>query len=198
MKKIICLLLLFTSTISYSQTSYDYFNRGLAKIELGDYRGAITDFTKVIELKPKDIFAYDIRGSAKIELGDYRGAINDYSKAMQLDPNEQRYLVRGIYKSKLGDKRGAITDYSKATELVHNKIRCLARGIFKYKIGDYLGAINDYSKAIELDPKFADAYYNRGLAKLGLSKKESGCLDLSKAGELGYAEAYEMIKKYCN
>ncbi len=45
---------------------------------------------------------------------------------------------------------------------------------------------------------FADAYYGRGVAKLGLGWKESGCLDLSKAGELGYSKAYEAIRKYCN
>jgi len=31
-----------------------------------------------------------------------------------------------------------------------------------------------------------------------LGQKDSGCLDLSKAGELGYFKAYETIKKYCN
>jgi hypothetical protein len=28
--------------------------------------------------------------------------------------------------------------------------------------------------------------------------KDSGCLDLSKAGELGYENAYEKIRKLCN
>ena len=41
-------------------------------------------------------------------------------------------------------------------------------------------------------------YINRGLAKLGLGQKDSGCLDFSKAGELGYSEAYQSIKEYCN
>jgi len=36
------------------------------------------------------------------------------------------------------------------------------------------------------------------LAKLGLGQKESGCLDLSKAGELGSEKAYEVIKEFCN
>jgi len=31
-----------------------------------------------------------------------------------------------------------------------------------------------------------------------LGQKDSGCLDLSKAGELGKFEGYEAIKKYCN
>ncbi len=42
------------------------------------------------------------------------------------------------------------------------------------------------------------AYYNRGLAKIQLGQKNSGCLDLSKAGELGVDKVYEVIREYCN
>lgn len=31
-----------------------------------------------------------------------------------------------------------------------------------------------------------------------LKQKNSGCLDLNKAGELGSKEAYEFIREYCN
>jgi len=72
------------------------------------------------------------------------------------------------------------------------------RGSAKYNLGAYRGAIEDYNKAIEINPKSADAYYGRGLAKLGLGQKDSGCLDLSKARELGVDEAYKIIKEHCN
>jgi len=41
------------------------------------------------------------------------------------------------------------------------------------------------------------AYYNRGLTLIYLQDNEKGCLDMSKAGELGMQEAYPVIKKYC-
>jgi len=41
-------------------------------------------------------------------------------------------------------------------------------------------------------------YYHRGISRIKLGRKDSGCLDLSKAGELGYFEAYESIKEFCN
>jgi hypothetical protein len=31
-----------------------------------------------------------------------------------------------------------------------------------------------------------------------IGDKNGGCLDLSKAGELGIEKAYEIIKKFCN
>jgi len=68
----------------------------------------------------------------------------------------------------------------------------------KYDNKDYKGAIEDFNKAIELNPNDADAYYNRGDAKILLGQKDDGCLDYSKAAKLGYFQAYEQIKRYCN
>ena len=56
----------------------------------------------------------------------------------------------------------------------------------------------NFTKAIQIDSKDASSYYNRGATKLKLKEKESACLDFSKAGELGDAEAYEAIKNFCN
>ena len=71
------------------------------------------------------------------------------------------------------------------------------RGNSKFKLYDYIGAIDDYSRSIELNPNNKMSYFNRGLSKLGLKQKENGCLDLSKAGELGFEFAYEVIKEKC-
>ena len=73
------------------------------------------------------------------------------------------------------------------------------RGVAKSDgLGDHKGAIQDYNKAIELNPNYALAYGLRGLSKIKLGQKDSGCLDLSKAGELGFMDAYDAIKEYCN
>jgi Tfp pilus assembly protein PilF len=71
-----------------------------------------------------------------------------------------------------------------------------SKGMSKAPIND-TGAIVDFTKAIELDPKYIDAYYFRGLYYIKIGEKNKGCLDLSKAGELGLGEAYETIKEYC-
>lgn len=66
-------------------------------------------------------------------------------------------------------------------------------GNAKSDLQDYAGAILDYNKAISLNPKDSMSYNNRGYANFKLKQKESACLDFSKAGELGYSEAYENI-----
>ncbi len=81
--------------------------------------------------------------------------------------------------------------------LVQTAENYLDKGVDKYNKGDYSGAIQDFNKAIELDPNDAEAYGGRGLAKILLGQKDSGCLDLSKASKLGYMGAYDVIKKHC-
>lgn len=63
-----------------------------------------------------------------------------------------------------------------------------------YNEPNYDKAIEDYTKAIELNPNFADAYYNRGLAWVAIKEKEydKAIKDYTKAIELkpDYADAY--------
>ncbi|MCF0164139.1 MAG: tetratricopeptide repeat protein, partial [Bacteroidales bacterium] len=73
-----------------------------------------------------------------------------------------------------------------------------------YNLGNLYCLSNDlpesilqYTKAIEINPYIGEAYYNRGLVQIYLKDKEKGCMDLSTAGELGIADAYSVIKKYC-
>jgi tetratricopeptide (TPR) repeat protein len=61
---------------------------------------------------------------------------------------------------------------------------------------DFAHAIEDYSHALSLDGNLAEAYYNRGLARIANKQQAEGISDLSKAGELGLYTAYSIIKKY--
>ncbi len=63
-----------------------YFNQGVEKIDEGNYRGAIDDWSKAIEINPQDADAYYNRDIAKTNLGDYQGAIDDYTKAIEINP----------------------------------------------------------------------------------------------------------------
>ena len=62
---------------------------------------------------------------------------------------------------------------------------------------EHINSIESYTKAIDLYPYMGDAYFNRGLVLIYLKDKEKGCIDLSRAGELGVQDAYGVIKKYC-
>lgn len=49
-------------TTAYCQTAVDWFDKGNVKVQLQDYKGAIADYSKAIELDPNDAEAYNSRG----------------------------------------------------------------------------------------------------------------------------------------
>src|SRR5215204_1440714 len=49
---------------------------------------------------------------------------------------------------------------------------------------DYDEAIREYTKAIELNPQFAEAYYNRGIAYSDKKEYDAAIQDYTKAIEL--------------
>ena len=61
------------------------------------------------------------------------------------------------------------------------------QGNVKMQKKEYKEAIEDYDKAIELNPKFAVAYYNRGVAKGRSGDNEGAEEDFAKAKELGFS-----------
>jgi tetratricopeptide (TPR) repeat protein len=116
---ILTFILVLIPLIAIAQTAEEYYTRGNAKGELGDYRSAIQNYNKAIQLKPNYANAYNNRGGAKVSLGDYRGAIQDFNKAIELDPNyANAYYNRGVSKIGLGQKDSGCLDLSKAGELL--------------------------------------------------------------------------------
>ena len=59
-----------------------------------------------------------------------------------------------------------------------------------------IGTPKDAKKAIECDGDFAEAYFNRGLTYIYTDQLEQGLQDLSKAGELGIYQAYNLITRF--
>jgi len=183
------------------KNSTAYFNRGSVKMMKKDYAGAIDDFSKALEINPTDTNAYFLRGNANIALKNYAGAIKDYTKVIEVEPKmASAYFNRGGAKWQLKDT-SAMSDWIKAIEI---------NPMFKWSTSlsnnyaeqiayhqDYSGAIADFNKAIGINPTYAEAYYQRGMAKIKSGQKDSGCLDLNKAGQLGKAAAYLETKKYC-
>ena len=110
--------LLSVSENVYAGDSSYFFNRAYEMGTRGDYYGAISDFTKAIEINPNNSRAYYNRGWNKAKLKDYYGAISDYNKALEIDPTDKdSYLNRSISKEKIGDIKGACLDAKKIISL---------------------------------------------------------------------------------
>lgn len=92
-----------------------YYNRGKAKLNLGDYSGAIADLDSAIGLDPQNADSYNNRAIAKKKAGLLVEAVSDYTTALQLDPMLfQTYLNRGIAYYELGNTVAACSDFTVA------------------------------------------------------------------------------------
>ncbi len=61
-----------------------YHNRGIGRLHLGDYRGAIEDFNQAIRISPNYAAAYYNRGLSRSQLGDRQEGITDIWQAAKL------------------------------------------------------------------------------------------------------------------
>ena len=95
------------------------------------------------------------------------------------------YSNRGIGFYNKGDYARAISDYTTAINLGAKANRYDNRGLAYHKVHDYDRAIADYTTAIRIDPRFADAYFNRALAhRDGKGDHNRAISDFSKVIEL--------------
>ena len=123
----------------------------------GNLDGAIGDFTRAIELNPKDDAPYYNRAQAKWLKKDAAGAIADYTRAIELgSTNPAAYNNRGNARAENNDRDGAIADYTRAIELKPDYARAYHnRGVTKKEKGDATGAEADFKAAEKLDPELA-------------------------------------------
>jgi len=98
-KKILSLILLINLSLNCFSQSFETFkNDGYDKFELKDYRGAILDFTKAIELNPSYSGVFYGRGNAKIKLEDKDAGCLDLSKAAELGEAEAYNAIKDLCK----------------------------------------------------------------------------------------------------
>ena len=100
--------------------NYEYFfNRAQDKCEVLNYKEAILDYNRALELSPTEIcLIYTMRGNAKRNLGDFEGAIADQNQALDIDPfYADGYFNRSSAKYKMKDFDGAIYDYTQVIKI---------------------------------------------------------------------------------
>ena len=153
-----------------------YAYRSIIKVQNADPEGALQDFDKALELKPKPVEERKRSRWASISrhrLPQVDSAIEAINQMVQVSPDYNlqevfagAYLARGISLFQKGNFDEAIRDLERAASLrpgidIGNEyVACFfGRGMKKFQTGDTDGAIEDYTKALELQP--ADIHYTR-------------------------------------
>ncbi|MCL2931472.1 MAG: tetratricopeptide repeat protein [Trichodesmium sp. MAG_R03] len=130
----------------------ELYKRGVAKGQLGNYQGAILDYTKALEINPYWAEVLYHRGFASYKLQDYQNANVDYTKALFLDPYlVEVYYYRGLCRMKLRYIQAGMEDYTKALEINPNFAHIFyQRGLVYLELQEYHLARFDFRKAAQL------------------------------------------------
>ncbi len=171
------------------------FSLAISESLVKQYTNAVNSYTAAIQASPTNPFVYLNRATTQAEMIDFISSIESAYQRISIESDPARQLHNRTsrtynYDEAIADLTKAIKLYSGFSYAYYNRANLLALS------GKLPEAYDDYTKAIELNPNFAEAYYNRGLIQIYMKDTRKGCLDISKAGELGIEEAYEVLKVY--
>ena len=180
-----------TATSSFEEL----FTLAISESLVKQYTNAVNTYTAAIQTSPANPFVYLNRAATQAEMIDFISSIESAYQRISIESDPARQLHNRTtrtynYDEAIADLTKAIKLYSGFAYAYYNRANLLALS------GKLPEAFEDYSKAIALNPNFAEAYYNRGLIQIYMKDTRKGCLDISKAGELGIEEAYEVLKTY--
>ena len=155
---------------------------------VGTYSSAIAD-------NAANPFLYFNRAVTRAEMIDFISGLDNPYQRISIDSDPANKLTNPHTRTYNYDE--AIADLDKTLRLFPNFAEAYYnRGTLLALSGKLPEAFEDFSRAIELNPLFAEAFYNRGMTQIYMKDTRKGCLDLSKAGELGITSAYEILKRY--
>jgi tetratricopeptide (TPR) repeat protein len=138
-----------------TESAETYFKLGVDSSQKGEYKKAVSDYNKAIEINPEFVVAYLDRGFTYSKMGEYEKAMSDYNKAIEINPRYAKaYYNRGFLYRKMGEYDKAISDYTKAIEIDSKySLAYYNRGNAYYYKGEYENAWEDIKKARSLGYK---------------------------------------------
>lgn len=143
-----------------SEEELRLFREGMRCFQQSDVKRAIQCFDKLVALDDKSCDAYMYRGACYYHLRDAQNTLADYERLVRISPKTPSYwcvqcaCVAFLFFDAQSLRRSCLGDaYMNLTDQVDEALRC-------------------YERCLSLDPKFAAAYYNRGICSY--KKKKVG------------------------
>jgi tetratricopeptide (TPR) repeat protein len=149
--------------------SREALGSGLQKDSAGDINGAIDDYTRAIELDPKNTLAYVRRGMAYDTLGELEKEIADYTavlalKIVESGPEAAVRAMRGDVYLRLGKSKEAVADFDRALVLDPKLFQAYqGRAIVRLVSGEFAKAGIDYQSALKERPQDRASQYGLGV-----------------------------------
>ena len=180
------------------------FLTALGELEKKQFNSAMTHYDAAVDGGDSDRFGNYYKAFYYLNRGVLRADMIEFISSMEMSVQTLQMDDKGAARARVRDHVSHSYDYSEALEDLQAASKLLDLPYIWYDLGnlyslssDWVEAIESYDKALSLYPEMADAYFNRGLVLIYVKDKEKGCIDLSRAGELGIGDAYGAIAKYC-
>ena len=173
--------------------------RGINYKENGDTARAISDFQSAIEADPDFYDAY-------MQLGILFQLKNDpvsegyFTSALRIKPDSQEaFYGRALWYQDHDNLDKAIRDYTSITQLnpSHKNAHFNLGYIHQIYLKIYPEAAKHYTQAILADPRYAEAFYNRGLCLEAVGNYRDAASDFKNAVSIrpNYTLAQEGLRR---
>lgn len=177
-----------------------YYNRGVAYRYSGKAEQALADLNRSIAIRQDIPNVFFMRGLMQNDIGDLNSALSDYQRAINIDGTYADAIFNKAYTLKaLGDYTSAFQEAEKITALESDSPQNWnLKGNMQVLFGDYTDAIDSYTTAIHASQNYAEAYYNRGIAKIMDMQIDDGCSDLEQSKNMGFERAMDKMAEFCD
>lgn len=171
--------------------AHGYFLKGWIHMETGDTALALSSFRTAVEQNTQDYPAY-------IMLGKISAAKHDplaeqyYATAINLRPKSvEAWYNKGMFYQENGKDSAALACYQQIMSIdSSNALAWYNSGFIRMEhLHDLAGAKADFGRAIALEPSYANAWYNRGLAMERTDQLDSAAANYEMAVSLEPAHA---------
>lgn len=177
--RIICYLFhccLLTISVS-AQDSTRLAADGALQFKVGNYKAAISLFSRAIEIAPQNAGYLVQRGRTYFSLEQYETGFIDISKAIQLDPEyDIAYFERGYFFYKISSYDKSILDYTSAIDFAKTdsllRMSYVNRASSHMRKREFSAAISDCRTVLVKDSNDIGALNNLAMAMEGSGKHE--------------------------
>ena len=160
-----------------------YLERAFEYYTVQNYDAAMDDANKYLESDSDNFIGYFLRAQIKIRQMEAFAGTGQRKSAAALQIG---------YNAALSDLEFVVRNIPDFKFAYYNI------GYIYLQEQNYVKAEEAFTKALEIDPDFAEALFNRGIARIRQEKFQQAVSDLSHAGELGLYDSYSLIKKYAD
>lgn len=111
----------------------------------GDFEAALSDLSKLVSLRPHDIWNWAEKSALLVRMGRPEDALQSYEAAFKLNPDALVSGWRGDLLTDLGRFEDALISYTKAVELRDRPPASISRAKGRFRIGDlvrYVGPMD--------------------------------------------------------